>query len=58
MTSVPSSSLNTEACEIWKEALAAEIQKGVDSLPASQQLNPQDGELVNNPSDGYVRLQN
>lgn len=39
------------------EALAVEIQKAVEALPASHQLDPQDGELVNNPGDGYARLQ-
>ena len=39
------------------EALADEIQKAVDAVPASHQLKPQDGELVDNPGDGYVCLQ-
>lgn len=39
------------------EALAVEIQSAVDALPASHQIEPQDRELVGNPGDGYVRLQ-
>lgn len=39
------------------EALADEIQKAVDAVPASHQLKSQDGELVDNPGDGYVCLQ-
>ena len=38
-------------------ALAAEIQRAIKVLPASHQIEPQDGELVDNPSDGYIRLQ-
>ncbi len=39
------------------EALAVQIQRAVDALPASLQIETKDGELVDNPGDGYARLQ-
>ena len=38
-------------------ALAAEIQRAVDVIPASHRIEPKDGELVDNPGDGYICLQ-
>ncbi len=39
------------------EALAVQIQRVIDALPVSHQIQSQDGELVDNPGDGYVCLQ-
>lgn len=46
-----------EATSSRTRALAAEIQRAIEVLPASHQIGPQDRELVDNPSDGYIRLQ-
>lgn len=46
-----------ELARSMTEALAVEIQKAVGALSASHQRESQDGELVDNPGDGYVRLQ-
>ena len=46
-----------EATNSRTGALAAEIQRAIEVLPASHQIEPQDGELVDDPSDGYIRLQ-
>lgn len=40
------------------EALAAKIQRAVDTLPAFHQIESQDGELVDNPADDCTRLKN
>lgn len=39
------------------EVLAVEIQSVVDALPASHQIESQDRDLVDNPGDANVRLQ-
>ncbi len=39
------------------DALAADIRKSINSLPIAYQSEPQNGELVDNSQDGYVRLQ-
>ncbi len=46
-----------EATSSKTGALAAEVQRAIDVLPASHRIEPQDGELVDNPRDGYIRLQ-
>ena len=46
-----------EATSSKTGALAAEIQTAIEVLPASHRIEPQDGELVDNPRDGYIRLQ-
>ena len=38
-------------------ALAAEIQSAIEIIPACHRIESQDGELVDNPADGYIRLQ-
>ena len=38
-------------------ALTIEIRKSTNALPPAHQLAPTDGELVDNPQDGYIRLQ-
>lgn len=38
------------------KALAVQTQDAVDASPACYQLEPQDGELVDNPASSYVRL--
>lgn len=47
-----------EATSSRTGALAAEIQRAIEVLPASHRIEPQDGELVDNPRDGYICLQN
>lgn len=39
------------------EALVAELQRAIQVLPASHRIELQDGELVENPRDGYICLQ-
>ncbi len=39
------------------DALAADIRRAINSLPLAHQSEPQNGELVDNPQDGYARLQ-
>ena len=39
------------------KALAVETQIAVDAPPAYHQLEPQDGELVDNPANSHVGLQ-
>ena len=39
------------------EELATDIQRAINALPPAHQVEPQDGELVDNPRDGYIRLQ-
>ena len=46
-----------DATSSMKGALAAEIQRAVDILPASHRIEPQDRELVDSPGDDYIRLQ-
>ena len=46
-----------EATSSKTGALAAEIQTAIEVLPASHRIEPQDGELVDNSRDGYIRLQ-
>ncbi len=46
-----------EATSSKTGALAAEIQRAIEVLPVSHRMEPQDGELVHNPKDGYIRLQ-
>ena len=46
-----------EATSSKTGALAAEIQRAIEDLPASRRIEPKDGELVDNPRDGYIHLQ-
>ncbi len=39
------------------EELATDIQRAINALLPAHQVEPQDGELVDNPRDGYIRLQ-
>ena len=39
------------------EEVATDIQRAINALPPAHQVEPQDGELVDNPRDGYIRLQ-
>ena len=37
--------------------VSTDIQKAINALPHAHQVEPQDGELVENPRNKYVRLQ-
>ena len=39
------------------EELATDIQRAMNALLPTHQVEPQDGELIDNPCDGYIRLQ-
>lgn len=39
------------------EELATDIQRAINALPPAYQVEPKDGELVDNPRNGYIRLQ-
>ena len=39
------------------EEVATDIQRTINALPSVHEVEPQDGELVDNPRDGYIRLQ-
>ncbi len=39
------------------DALTAEIRRSINALPPAHQIAPTDGEIVDNPQDGYIRLQ-
>lgn len=39
------------------DALTADIRRAFNVLPPAYQNEPQNGELVDNPQDGYARLQ-
>ena len=36
---------------------ATDIRRAINALPPAHQMEPQDGELIDNPPDGYIRLQ-
>ena len=39
------------------EEVSIEIQRAINALPHAHQVEPQDGELVDNPRNRYIRLQ-
>ncbi|MCJ1346320.1 hypothetical protein MMC31_004535 [Peltigera leucophlebia] len=39
------------------EEVAADIRRAINALPPAHQVEPQDGELVDNPRNGYIQLQ-
>lgn len=39
------------------DALTADIQRAINVLPPAHRSEPQNGELVDNPQDGYTHLQ-
>ena len=46
-----------ESMRSTTDALATDIRRAINSLPLAHQSEPQNGELVDNPQDGYARLQ-
>ena len=39
------------------EEVATDIRRAINALPPAHQVEPQDGELVENARDGYIHLQ-
>ena len=39
------------------DKVATDIQRTINALPPAHEVEPQDGEFVDNPRDGYIRLQ-
>ena len=39
------------------EEVATDIRRAIDALLPTHQVEPQDGELVDNPHNAYIRLQ-
>ncbi len=46
-----------ESIRSTADALATDIRRAINSLPFAHQSEAQNGELVDNPQDGYTRLQ-
>lgn len=55
-TSAPPSTMESNPRSIAEE-VAADIRKAINALPPTHQVGPQDGELVDNPRDEYICLQ-
>lgn len=49
--------MDESATASLSEALAAELQRAIHALPITHRKEPQHGETVNDPHEGFVRLQ-
>lgn len=46
-----------ESTRSTTDTLAADIRRAINALPLAHRSEPLNGELVDNPQDGYARLQ-